>query len=303
MLPSTRLLFLLLAAGILITSASFIPTMLYVALFYLIAVIALVIVDYTLTARPAALGAERIHDTKLSIGAPNSVTILLENRSKQALQFQIRDEYPYQFINNTHFIKGQIEPYAIYESRYHVLPLQRGIFHFGSINVRYRSMLKTFTRQVRYSSETEVKVYPNILEVRKYDLMARKGLLHELGLRQSRLFGIGNEFERLREYNADDEFRHINWKATARRGKPIAAEYETERSQYVMSMIDTGRLMQTQIGSLTKLDYVINTVLLLSYVVARKGDHVGLITFADTIRDYIGPKRGKGQFYRLLEAL
>jgi uncharacterized protein (DUF58 family) len=131
------------------------------------------------------------------------------------------------------------------------------------------------------------------------------------GRKQHVQFGAGTEFSRLREYNTDDEFRRINWKATARRGKPIAAEYETERSQYIVSMIDTGRLMRppvddpsTGVGhGLAKLDYAINTALLLSYVATLKGDHVGLLTFADDVRTYLAPKRGKGQFYHMLEAL
>lgn len=173
------------------------------------------------------------------------------------------------------------------------------------------STLKTFVRQARYPAAAPVKVYPNVLDVRKYDLLARKGLLFELGLRAARVYGQGNEFERLREYNTDDEFRRINWKATARRGKPIAAEYETERSQYVMSVIDTGRLMRPPVSDpardggpgLAKLDYAINTALLLSYVATLKGDHVGLLTFADEVRTFLAPRRGKGQFYRMLEAL
>src|SRR6266511_3954368 len=197
----------------------------------------------------------------------------------------------------------EIEPYDVHEARYHVRPAQRGDYAFGDVNLRYASALKTFVRQARYPAAAQVKVYPNVLDVRKYDLLARKGLLFELGLRASRQFGAGTEFERLREYNTDDEFRRINWKATARRGKPIAAEYETERSQYVVSVIDTGRLMRRPVRDLAKLDYAIKTALLLSYVAMLKGDHVGLLTFADDVRTYLAPKRGKGQFYHMLEAL
>jgi uncharacterized protein (DUF58 family) len=133
--------------------------------------------------------------------------------------------------------------------------------------------------------------------------MARKGLLFELGLRQQRVYGGGTEFERLREYSTDDEFRRMNWKATARRGKPIVAEYETERSQQIVCVIDSGRLMAPPIGEIAKLDYAINAALLLSYVALLKGDHVGMLTFADDVRSFLAPRRGKGQFYRTLEAL
>jgi len=259
--------------------------------------------DYAATTRPREIELERISDTKLSLGADNLITLLLANRGRRPLSFELRDEYPHQFGSDAVTLSGAVAPYELHEARYHVRPLQRGDYQFGDINIRYLSALKTFVRQARYPAAAAVKVYPNVLDVRKYDLLARKGLLFELGLRAARVYGQGTEFERLREYNTDDEFRRINWKATARRGKPIAAEFETERSQYIVTMIDTGRLMRPPIGDLAKLDYAINTALMLSYVATLKGDHVGLLTFADGVRTYLAPRRGKGQFYRMLEAL
>jgi uncharacterized protein (DUF58 family) len=319
MIPTFRLLLFLLLGALLVAGVALAPALLPLALAYIVAVGALVAVDYFITTRPSAIEAERINDSKLSLGAENVITLLLANRGQRPISFQLRDEFPYQFISDAVTLAGEIAPFDIHEARYHLKPLQRGDYTFGDINIRYLSALKTFVRQARYPAAASVKVYPNVLDVRKYDLLARKGLLFELGLRANRQFGAGTEFERLREYNTDDEFRRINWKATARRGKPIAAEFETERSQYIVSLIDTGRLMRPPIGDpsthsinsgqagsgqgLAKLDYAINTALLLSYVATLKGDHVGLLTFADDVRTYLAPKRGKGQFYRMLEAL
>jgi uncharacterized protein (DUF58 family) len=303
MIPTFRLLLFLLLGALLVAGVALVPALLWLALAYIAAVGALVAVDYIVTTRPSAIEAERINDSKLSLGAENAITLLLANRGQRSISFQLRDEFPHQFISDAITLNGEIAAYDIHEARYHVKPLQRGDYSFGDINIRYLSTLKTFVRQARYPAEARVKVYPNVLDVRKYDLLARKGLLFELGLRANRQFGAGTEFERLREYNTDDEFRRIDWKATARRGKPIAAEYETERSQYIVSLIDTGRLMRPPISDLAKLDYAINTALLLSYVATLKGDHVGLLTFADDVRTYLAPRRGKGQFYRMLEAL
>lgn len=303
MIPTFRLLLFLLLGSLIVAGSVQAPALIWLALVYLLAVAALVAADYLVTPKPAELELERINDSKLSLGAENLVTLLVSNRSRRPLRFTLRDEFPHQFGSSATFLHGQVAPFELYETQYHLRPLQRGDYRFGDINMRYPSALRTFVRQARYPAEAAVKVYPNVLDVRKYDLLARKGLLEELGLRASRQFGSGTEFERLREYNTDDEFRRINWKATARRGKPIAAEYETERSQYVVSLIDTGRLMRPPVGDLAKLDYAINTALLLSYVATLKGDHVGLLTFADDVRTYLAPKRGKGQFYRMLEAL
>jgi uncharacterized protein (DUF58 family) len=303
MLPTSRLLLLLLPVGLLLAGVAYLPVLRWLGVLYLLAVAVVFAVDVYLTPRPQQLEAERINDARLSLGADNRVTLLLANRSPRSVRFTLRDEYPYRFISDAVFVEGTVEPFGLYEGGYHLRPLQRGDYRFGKLNIRYASQLGLFRRQWRYNLEADVKVYPNVLEARKYDLMARKGLLSEIGLRASRTRGGGTEFERLREYTTDDEFRRINWKATARRGKAIAAEFETERSQYVVSVIDTGRLMRPPVGELAKLDYAINTALLLSYVAMLKGDHIGLLTFADDVGTYIAPRRGRGQFYRMLESL
>jgi uncharacterized protein (DUF58 family) len=158
-------------------------------------------------------------------------------------------------------------------------------------------------RQAQIEATGPVKVYPNLLDVRRYDLFLRRNRLQEMGLRHTRMFGEGTEFERLREYLPDDEFRRIDWKATARRHRPVTIEYQTERSQNVIAVLDTGRMMQSPVARIAKLDYVVNAVLLLVYVVTGKGDKAGLMTFADDVIQFIGPRQGRGQFYRMLETL
>ncbi len=303
MIPTLRLLLLLLLGALPMAGATVAPWLLWFAPVYFLLLLALVVADVVMTPRPDQIEAERLNDSRLSIGANNLIIVLLSNRSARGVRFTLRDEFPYQFPGDATFLQGELPPYDIFEARYHVRPLRRGQYHFGDITLRYHSLFQTFLRQVRFPASADVKVYPNVLEVRKYDLLSQKGLLYELGLRQARIFGTGTEFERLREYNMDDEYRRINWKATARRGKPISAEYETERSQYVISAIDTGRLMRPPIGDLAKLDYVINTALLLTYVSLLKGDHVGLLTFADDVGTYLAPRSKRAQFYTMLETL
>jgi uncharacterized protein (DUF58 family) len=153
------------------------------------------------------------------------------------------------------------------------------------------------------SPSIRVKVYPNLLNVRRYDLLLRRNRLQEIGLRHTRMFGEGTEFERLREYLPDDEFGRIDWKATARRHRPVTVEYQTERSQNVVAVLDTGRMMQSPVNQIAKLDYVINAVLLLAYVATGKGDKIGMMTFADDVGRFLAPRQGRGQFYRMLEML
>ncbi|MEZ4640219.1 MAG: DUF58 domain-containing protein [Caldilineaceae bacterium] len=146
-----------------------------------------------------------------------------------------------------------------------------------------------------------VKVYPNLVDVKKFDLLLRKNKLWELGVRNVRQRGAGTEFERLREYQPDDEYRCINWKATARRGVPITMEYETERSQNIIALLDVGRLMRSPVGNVAKMDYAINAVLLLAYVASKRPHRrVDLRRRGAAV---VGAVLGQGQFHRMLELL
>ncbi len=303
MIPTPRLLILLLLGAVLVAGASFAVPLTWVAVLYFIALLGLVIADYAISTRPEQLGVERLNEAKLSLGTPNLIALRLHNQSPRAVRLKLRDEYPYQLRADADVLDGTLPPLGDAELRYHLTPLQRGDYRFGDVNLRWRSTLGLFQRQARYPAAADVRVYPNVLDVRKYDLLARKGLLTELGLRNARVFGSGTEFERLRDYTPDDEFKRINWKATARRNKLITVEYETERSQHVICAIDTGRLMRPPIGDIQKLDYAVNAALLMSYVATLRGDQIGTLTFADEVGAYLAPRRGRGQFYTMLELL
>jgi len=303
MIPTPRLLTLLLLGAVVVAGASIAPVMLWLAIAYFAVLLGLVIADVLLTTRPDQITLERVAEPKLSLGVPNLVQITLTNASPRPLAFALRDEFPYQWGADATILQGTLSPLGGTEVRYHVTPMQRGDYRWGDTNVRYVSALSTFRRQARYGTAADARVYPNVLDVRKYDVMARKGLLTEMGLRHTRTLGAGTEFERLRDYTPDDEWRRINWKASARRNKLIAMEYETERAQHVVCVLDTGRLMRPPIGAIQKLDYAVNAALLASYVAAGRGDHIGLLTFADQVDLYLAPRKGNGQFYTMLELL
>lgn len=246
---------------------------------------------------------QRIHDSKLSLGVDNPILIQVRNRSRRKTRFELRDEAPDPFKIETRILKGGLSALDTWQGVYHVQPLRRGDYTFGDITLRWEGPLRLTLRQETFKAAMPVKVYPNLLDVRKYDLLLKRNRLQELGLRTTRMFGEGTEFERLREYLPDDEYRKINWKATARRHKPVTLQYQTERSQTVLAVLDTGRMMQSPVADIAKLDYAVNAVLFLSYVATGKGDRVGVMSFADDVKHYLAPKQGRGQFYRMLEVL
>ncbi len=299
-----RGLLLLFTVALILAAGTWVPALQWVAIGYLLLLLLLLYFDWR-----RALSVDRrfeihrIHDQKLSLGADNPIKISVRNRSTRTAAIEVRDEPPDAFRISTRILEATIPPRETWEETYHVHPLRRGDYAFGDLNVRYEGPFKLVIRQGRLPLAEPIKVYPNLLDVRRYDLMLRRNRLQELGLRSTRQFGEGSEFERLREYLPDDEYRRINWKATARRRRPITVEYETERSQNVIALLDVGRMMQSPVANIAKLDYVVNAVLFLGYVATSKGDKVGMMTFADDVGHYLRPRQGRGQFYRMLELL
>ena len=277
--------------------------MLYIGVIYLLLIGGMCVLDFLTSPLYKHARVTRMMDTKLSLGAENPITLKIENDSRFPLRLQLKDNFPPEFRFEQVIHNVKVEPHAGYELIYYLKPLRRGNYQFEDVCVKCWGILGFIIRRRTFPAKAQVKVYPNLLEIRKYELLVRRGALHEIGLKSSRLFGRGTELERLREYQSDDDYRNIDWKATARKQKPITREFETERSQNIIIMLDTGRLMTAQIGDLIKLDYAINTSLMASYVCCLKGDKVGLLTFSDRVNQYISPKTGKKQFYRLLELL
>lgn len=279
---------------------------LWVALGWLAFVSALVLADWRLTPSSDAWMVERHHDERLSLATDNIIHLQLQlRRGTTPLAVWVRDEppLPFQVVATQRILQAEVTPRTLQPLTYTVYPPRRGDYRFGDIHLRWESVLGLLRKQATFPAAEPVKVYPNLVDVKKYDLLLRQNRLWELGLRNARIFGSGTEFERLRDYLPDDEYRRINWKATARRGKPISVEYETERSQHLMVLLDVGRMMRSPVGDVAKLDYAINAVLLLAYVAAQKGDKIGLLAFADQVQLWVEPRSGKQQFHRLLEQL
>jgi len=126
--------------------------------------------------------------------------------------------------------------------------------------------------------------------------------LNLMGMRRARRIGQDNEFERLRDYTLDDNYKHIDWRSTARRGKLTVKDFQANQSQRVVFLIDCGRMMTLTSGGISLLDHALNATLMLSYVALRRGDSVGLVCFADEIQRYVPPRSGMNQMNRLLHA-
>jgi uncharacterized protein (DUF58 family) len=296
----------------LLIGAAFLPGLAAVAGIYALGLLAATGLDRRGAGAITQFRASRKHDSKLSLGAANPITIQVESRAPRAATLTILDEPPVGFVHATPAtLSLTLDPRTTESLQYQVRPVRRGDFHFGNLNLRWPGPLGLFIRQGVIQAEEAVKVYPNIYAIRQYELLVRNHQLTEMGVRSVRQRGEGTAFESLRDYTPDDSFRSINWKATARRGKPISTDYEPERSQRVLIMLDVGRMMRGAIRaedngeawSMAKVDFVINSILLLSYVANRKGDQVGLLVFADEVKQFLPPEPGRAHFQKLLDQM
>ena len=262
--------------------------------------VVLALADWLRLARGVSLEIGRECEDKLSLGAQNHVRIALRNRGHVTLNGAVRDEYPEGFEARGNVVDLRMPARSTAEAVYQVTPPKRGDFEFGDIYVRLRGPLGMAARQIRYPMRRAVKVYPNLLEMRRYQTGLRRERPVRPGQKVARIRGRGTDFESLRDYLPDDEFRAVDWKATARRGKLVTRLYQEEKSQNVMIVLDCGRVMGPVIAGLSRLDHSVNAAMMLAHVAALKGDRVGLMAFGEEIASYLPPRAGKSQTLNLL---
>ncbi len=266
-------------------------------------VLAATVADYWLLPPRDGISAERKVEPQLSLGAENAVHVEVRVEGLWPWKILLRDEPPDEMPHDFADTPLTLRPGVRHTVSYHVTPRSRGDFEFGDIWLKVSGKLGLVSSVRRVASAQAVKVYPNLIETAKFTLMARRGRLQQVGIRAARLMGAGREFESLRDYQPDDEYRRIDWKASARRGKLTSRQYEVERSQNVILAIDVGRTMMAEVDGIAKMDYAVNAALLLAYVATLTDDRVGLLMFADSVQAWIAPGKGRAQVYRILDAL
>jgi len=245
----------------------------------------------------------RKFDQVLSVRVSNRIELSIENTGTDPLLFTLRDEPPPTMLRWPSEFRLSLAPGALAQEQYHVNPQFRGSDYFRGTYVRLACPLGLVVRQERLPTDQPFRVYPNVLALREFDLLNQKGRLRELGIRRTRMRGLGMEFESLREWAEGDDFRKIDWMATARRDRLIVRQYETERNQSVLIGIDVGRHMLGEIDGVTKLDHALDACLLLAHAAAAAGDNVGLFIYADQVIRYIPPRKGRNQVGMIIEAL
>ena len=237
-----------------------------------------------------------------SLTKPQDVEIELTNRFTSSCRIAIKDDLPQSFQAKPDQVELGVAGQSRTLFRYHFTSSLRGQQLLQCLHLRVTSMLGLWNGFFQLPCESIVDVYPDMQQISEYDLLAKTNRLSLMGLRRTRKIGQDNEFERLRDYTPDDNYRHIDWRTTARRRKLTVRDFQANQSQRIIFMVDCGRMMTGMAGNISLLDHSLNAILMLSYVALRKGDSVGLISFSNTIHNFTPPRPGVKQINRLLHA-
>lgn len=272
---------------------------------YDLLIIVMLLVTWRIAPSGKGLRFVRRFDSVLSVRVANRIELRLENEGNGVLSGRFRDEPPGDFQSSGNEFPLHLGPSRQLSLVYTVTPPDRGDRFFRGTYLRLDCPLGLVEREVVLDTKEAVRVYPNVLALREFDLLRQMGRLRELGIRKSRTRGLGMEFESLREYAQGDDYRKIDWKASARRsgGKLMVRQFEQERNQCLLLCIDIGRHMMAEVDGVRKLDLVLDALLLMTHAVAKAGDSVGLLVYSDRVKRYLAPRRGKAQVSLVIEAI
>ncbi len=280
------------AVAVLVAAGNFAHGALLLALCAGAAVGGLLAADVALGPTLTSLDVRREPVPHLALRSPAKLSYALTNRGGVALRYEIVDT-PLPSLDLPETPAGGVVGAGMRKiATLPVLPRTRGPARLGTLYVWACNPIGFIARRWRLAGDTEIRVYPDLSAVERYGELAKRGRLVDAGFRKLRHHGRGGEFDALREWTPDDEFRSINWKASARRAKLMVEQYDVERSQTVMLALDAGRLMTPWLGQQRKFDYAITAALSVATIAALVDDKVGLIAFAGDILEHIAPRSG-----------
>ena len=260
--------------------------------------------------RAAPLRIERNLPGAFSLGVPTVLTLTLVNEGPQAWQVSVFDEL------DTHFaFEGLPQEHTVpalsrVALRYTATATQRGVAQFGATQLRWRTRLGCFEMRQTLGEPRRLRVYPNFAALARYAWLSGDRRLAQIGIKTYAQRGLGTDFRQLADYKTGDSLRHIDWKATQRQRRPIVREFQDDRDQCVLFLLDCGRRMRADEGALalkagSHFDEALNALMLLSYVALKEGDEVGAMTFGcppEERRDF-APRKGSATLNALMNRL
>jgi uncharacterized protein (DUF58 family) len=259
--------------------------------------------DAFLAPSPGRVGVAREMPGTLTLGSEGGIVWRVTNPSSRPLTLALADELAPSLGPTTRRVTVRLPPGATVATRAGIRPTRRGRFEPAELDVRVLGPLGLAGRQARRSLPGLIRVLPPFRSRREAELRIDRARILEVGLRSAQGLGGGTEFDSLREYSVDDEFRRIDWAATARTDKTIVRTYRAERNQTVLLLLDCGRLMAGRVDGVPRLDHAMDAALCLAAVATRLGDRAGLVAFDREVRAVVPPGHGPAQLGKVIQAM
>ena len=250
-----------------------------------------------------AFTVERRHALTIPVGVAHEIYLKVTNHTATAAAIHLYDGHSERGTTIGLPMMMTIPAQRFGQYQYTFTPMARGDHTFGRASMRVRSTLGLWLLPYAAGAPSLVRVFPNYAAVTRYALLAVDNRLSQIGLLKRQRRGEGMDFHQLRDYRDGDSPRSIDWKATARHVKLIAREYQDERDQQVLFLLDCSRRMNAKDDALSHFDHTLNAILLLTFVAIRQGDAAGLMTFGATDDQYLAPKKSQATVSRFLNAL
>ena len=300
--PSRRLVFFAAIPALATLATVFVPQIGWFILLVDAGIVVLAVIDITMMVGRRKFSAERHLLRVASLDKPHKVELVVTNSSLVSVNAVVSDDVPDDFeIEKNEFFQNLRRKTAV-TFKYTIRAMERGRFRMRWVFLKISSPFGLWKGVYRIPAESEIHVYPDLKQLTEYSILARTNQLSQFGVRRTRKIGQDNEFERLRDYNLDDNFKFIDWRTTARRRKLTVRDFQASQSQRVIFMIDCGRMMTNEQDGLTLLDHALNSALMLAHVALLRGDAVGMMFFNNKIISFVPPKSGRGQMNHLLHA-
>jgi uncharacterized protein (DUF58 family) len=267
------------------------------------ALLLLAVADWALAPPPSRIRVERRFPEIVTLRSRAQLAWRVANPTGRRQRVGVADQLAPSLRAQARRATVWIAPHGSVVVRTSIRPIRRGRFELADLTVRTHGPLGLLGRQRTRQSPARLRIYPLFKSRAEAELRIEKARILEVGLRSAQGRGGGTEFEQLREWTPDDEFRRLDWAATARTGKPIVRTYRAERNQTVVVLLDNGRIMAGQVAGVPRVEHAMDAAMAVTTVATRLGDRCGLVAFDTEVRAVVPPAKDRHQLGRVTEAI
>lgn len=268
-----------------------------------LALLLLALIDWALAGRGSAIEISREMPAALALDVPGEITWQLQNLSRMRRVVSFGDELAPSLRADSRRARVALPARGHATVTTGIIPARRGEFAINEIAIRMEGPLGLAARQTTRTVPATLRVLPPFRSRREAELRISQRRVLEAGLRSAKGLGSGTEFDQLREYGPDDEFRRIDWAATARSMRPIVRTFRTEKNQRIVCLLDNGRVMAGRVSDVPRVEHAMDAVLMMTAVATGLGDKCGLVAFDREVRTVVAPTNRRDQLHRVSDAL